>query len=285
MNLNKNFTFVVILIAFIFSGCSEKEIQKNSLLLKITGNGVESPSYIYGTIHIKDARVFDFSDSVLIALKSCSSFGMEVITTEENKLKITQNLQLPVGVSLLTIFSNDEYEQLGELLKLQTGHDIENFNNMSPLILISLINSSIFKNEMNQTLDEHLYQRALENRKRTFGLESVEEQIALIDKISYQDIFNEIIDIEKQKALAMELLHAYIAADLEKFYKVMMKDKTMVILKNEFLRIRNQRILQRIIEEIHNEPTFFAISAAHLGAGTGLIVLLKKEGYTVSPVL
>jgi len=285
MNLNKNFTFVVILIAFIFSGCSEKEIQKNSLLLKITGNGVESPSYIYGTIHIKDARVFDFSDSVLIALKSCSSFGMEVIMTEENKLKITQNLQLPVGVSLLTIFSNDEYEQLGELLKLQTGHDIENFNNMSPLILISLINSSIFKNEMNQTLDEHLYQRALENRKRTFGLESVEEQIALIDKISYQDIFNEIIDIEKQKALAMELLHAYIAADLEKFYKVMMKDKTMVILKNEFLRIRNQRILQRIIEEIHNEPTFFAISAAHLGAGTGLIVLLKKEGYTVSPVL
>jgi len=285
MNFNRNFVLVVILVTMIFSGCSEEKTPKNSLLWKITGNGVKSPSYIYGTIHIKDARVFNFSDSVLIALKSCSSFGMEVEMTEENKQKIAENLKLPTGVSLSTIFSNDEYEQLADLLKQQTGYDIETFNNMSPLILISLINSSIFKNEMNQTLDEHLYQRALENRKRTFGLESVEEQIALIDKISYQDIFNEIIDIEKQKALAMELLDAYIAADLEQFYKVMMKDKTMVILKNDFLRIRNQRILQRIIEEIHNEPTFFAISAAHLGSGTGLLILLKKEGYTVSPVL
>ena len=285
MNFNRNFVLVVILVIMIFSGCSEEKTPKNSLLWKITGSGVETPSYIYGTIHIKDARVFNFSDSVLIALKSCSSFGMEVKMTEENKQKIAENLKLPTGVSLSTIFSNDEYEQLADLLKQQTGYDIETFNNMSPLILISLINSSIFKNEMNQTLDEHLYQRALENRKRTFGLESVEEQIALIDKISYQDIFNEIIDIEKQKALAMELLDAYIAADLEQFYKVMMKDKTMVILKNDFLRIRNQRILQRIIEEIHNEPTFFAISAAHLGSGTGLLILLKKEGYTVSPVL
>jgi len=32
------------------------------------------------------------------------------------------------------------------------------------------------------------------------------------------------------------------------------------------------------------DPTFFAVGAGHLGGPNGVIRLLKKEGYTVTPV-
>jgi uncharacterized protein YbaP (TraB family) len=32
------------------------------------------------------------------------------------------------------------------------------------------------------------------------------------------------------------------------------------------------------------EPTFFAVGAGHLGGNTGVIALLRKQGYTVKPV-
>ena len=40
------------------------------LLWRIDGPGMTSPSYLFGTMHLTDKRVFEFSDSVLLALRN-----------------------------------------------------------------------------------------------------------------------------------------------------------------------------------------------------------------------
>ena len=37
-------------------------------------------------------------------------------------------------------------------------------------------------------------------------------------------------------------------------------------------------------EHMGDQPTFFALGAAHLGSKDGVIALLKDEGYTVKPI-
>ena len=53
---------------------------------------------------------------------------------------------------------------------------------------------------------------------------------------------------------------------------------------NKFLHNRNKNWLPKIIKLIHEQSTFVAVGAAHLGGEKGLLNLLKEEGYTLKPV-
>ena len=48
----KNFLKSVSLIGLLFSGLTSNAQNDNSLLWKISGNGLEKPSYVFGTIHM-----------------------------------------------------------------------------------------------------------------------------------------------------------------------------------------------------------------------------------------
>src|ERR1041384_5121196 len=48
---------------------------KSSLLWKITGNGLKSPSYLYGTVHSFDNRAFTFAKLAESRIAQCDAFG------------------------------------------------------------------------------------------------------------------------------------------------------------------------------------------------------------------
>ncbi|MDX1956891.1 MAG: TraB/GumN family protein, partial [Chitinophagaceae bacterium] len=49
-----------------------------SLFWEISGNGLKKPSYLFGTMHVRDNKAFDFSDSVLLKIDACEAFALEV---------------------------------------------------------------------------------------------------------------------------------------------------------------------------------------------------------------
>ena len=53
---------------------------------------------------------------------------------------------------------------------------------------------------------------------------------------------------------------------------------------DEFLGKRNEKWISRMVEKMDQQPVFFAVGAGHLWGDTGLISLLRNEGYTVTPV-
>ena len=66
-------------LVYTLSAQSVPANKKNyALLWEITGNGLTKPSYLFGTMHLRDKRVFEFSDSVLLKLESCEAFASEV---------------------------------------------------------------------------------------------------------------------------------------------------------------------------------------------------------------
>ena len=50
----------------------------STLLWKIEGNGLSKPSYLYGTIHLTDERVFNLGDSLYKAIENSDGFAIEV---------------------------------------------------------------------------------------------------------------------------------------------------------------------------------------------------------------
>ncbi len=67
-------------LLFLFSISKTPAQQKNAktLLWRITGKGMQQPSYLFGTMHLKDRRLFFFGDSVYKNITAATGFAMEL---------------------------------------------------------------------------------------------------------------------------------------------------------------------------------------------------------------
>src|ERR1700736_51659 len=50
----------------------------HTLLWRISGKGMQKPSYLYGTMHLSDKRLFRFDDSVYRAIEKTDGLAIEV---------------------------------------------------------------------------------------------------------------------------------------------------------------------------------------------------------------
>ncbi|PZP49553.1 MAG: hypothetical protein DI598_07540 [Pseudopedobacter saltans] len=65
-------------ILFSFFGFSQKQKLEKTLLWRISGNGLQKPSYLFGTIHLTDERLFNFQDSVYHAIEVSEGLAIEI---------------------------------------------------------------------------------------------------------------------------------------------------------------------------------------------------------------
>lgn len=64
--------------------------HKNSLLYKITGNGLKKPSYLLGTMHMISGKDFYLREKVLKAMNKCSIYYMEVDLGSAQQLQLME---------------------------------------------------------------------------------------------------------------------------------------------------------------------------------------------------
>ena len=62
----------------LFSSAVLAQNWPNTLLWKISGNGLKKDSYLYGTMHVQDKRLFRFPDSLYHFLEKADGYAMEV---------------------------------------------------------------------------------------------------------------------------------------------------------------------------------------------------------------
>src|SRR4051812_34490264 len=65
----------------------------STLLWKISGNGLDRPSYLYGTMHLQDKRLFQFGDSLYRSLEHVEGFALEIDFREFMDSLITKQFQ------------------------------------------------------------------------------------------------------------------------------------------------------------------------------------------------
>ena len=255
-----------------------------SLLWRISGNNLQSSSYLYGTIHLTDARIFEWKDSVYKRLDQCQAFAAELDLSMETMLEIAGKMLLPEGVTLHDRYTPEEYELIRQAIRSCSGHELSMFDRIKPPALIALCFTDRKRGDLDATVDELLYNHAASMAITTYAIETVEEQITLFDKIPDNYVLEYFKNIEAQDAEFEKMIRCYRNANLDSLWILIQEEESGSLLNEELIRLRNFRMTDRIIPMISRQSVFVAIGCGHLPGDDGVIALLRREGYMVEPV-
>ena len=91
-------------------------------------------------------------------------------------------------------------------------------------------------------------------------------------------------DIDSSKKQLHEMLDLYNKKDINQLNILTSQDEDFGNYEGILLTERNNNWIPVIGEQAKKMPTFFAFGAGHLGGEKGVINLLRKSGFTVTPV-
>lgn len=282
--MRKAFSLIVscLLIHFSFA-------QKQSLLWQVSGNGLSKPSYIYGTIHIICEEDMNINNVLKQKFSQTNKLFLELDMGDDNTLATAQTLSLlPNGKTLKDFFTTKEYQKIDNFFDNQVGLPLSMFDNMKPIMLISILDSKALPCLLPASYEMTFVQMAKDQKKDIAGLETVQEQMAIFDnmpKERQKKMVLEFIDsFEEEKKSTQHLINLYKKQQLDSVYNLAVSSPDIAASKESLIDNRNKKWIPILEKNMHNMPCFIAVGAGHLGGNVGILNLLKKKGYTVEPI-
>ena len=280
-----------ILLGLLFF-VSSINAQQNSLFWEISGNGLNKPSYLYGTMHLRDSRLFCLPDSAQQKLDSCSVLALEVVIDfSDRKALLNAILIQDENQYLSKILSKEEYKKVKKSVKANC--DIATLlmmDKMRPLMLAASIMESQTKCDVTYPMDMQFQLNAQKQGKALYSLESAQSQIAVLDKIptsiQKQELMSTIDSLTQIKIVMDSLIQMYLKQDLIGLQQTSesISAEFDSLWQVEMLDKRNEIMVSGIKTMLPQGNAFVAIGAAHLGGEKGIIELLRMQGYTVRPI-
>ena len=184
-------TLLLLLLYFAIEHLNAQQTPK-TLLWRITGNNFLTPSYLYGTMHSADKRVYYLGDSVYRSLKNCAGFAMEIDPGEYVDTFINSLENQHLDISYRKAVENDLIRKKPEtnsnnrknfdslLDKLR-----QRYNDITPRDIARLEKAyrRRKKNDMRTALDLYLFDLAKRQDKIVGGIEDIVDQTSLKDEL------------------------------------------------------------------------------------------------------
>lgn len=273
--------FSFLLFAFLSKSYAQQP-TKYSLLWEISGNGLKKPSYLFGSMHLKDKRIFNFSDSVMKAMDATSAFVMEVHPDSVNKSYFNESKEKVVKRDVLKLLSSAQIDTLMKRFNDRNGFEADSVTLNNPILISALMKPDYSKpDDMPSFVDAYLYGIARTLKKKIFGLEKIEDQMELLYE-NDEDILALFDDNEQQKEYVEEMISVYARGNINEIYDFLKDGEGLEDTDN--LIARNVVMTNGMKELFKTETVFTVVGAAHLLGDKGIIALLKKDGYKVRPV-
>ncbi len=246
----------IFIFLFTTVGFSQDIRHENKLLWEITTKGQKKKSYLYGSFHTNDKRVFQLSDSTYFALNNAEIIAMET----------------------------DIYAMFKDWDTRQESLNLNFDSNGNPYTNSSNPTSTTYGNEdgMPQFLDLYFMQYGFMANKEIFALESIEDQIGLVDnQFNWYDYsYTERFINAEEKAINL-YLNGDVEA-LEKSLRVSLKWNPEFF--DRLILKRNVVMADGIDTLVRKNSAFIAVGAGHLGGEKGIVNLLRSKGHLVRPI-
>src|SRR5687768_5618439 len=103
-------TFLCIAVAlFTLTAASQKTSYPNTLLWRVSGGQLKKPSYLFGTMHLQDRRIFQFSDSLYHYLQQSEGFATELNVDDMVQALLASMMQRDTTALLRDVLSEADY--------------------------------------------------------------------------------------------------------------------------------------------------------------------------------
>lgn len=284
-------------------------------IFRISGNGLEKPSYMLGSLHVLTGDLLDSISAFLEAENQCRLLYVETDVTDAQQKQARaeqgqQLVELPEGTTIADVLGEERMKMLKERMKETCHIDLDDptaepFLHSQPFFFTLSINflmqMEALKNypalRKGQTMDGACIERA---KARGWEVGNLDRQQNAEELAKNKEALNQSIDAqvdtlmaflnnfdERKQKLLKELDEAQAMCDywtsgdyagFERF--ILPQNEAYPALFGD----RNKKWLPIIIEAMKEMPTFFVFGAGHLTGPQGMVNLLREAGFVVEPV-
>lgn len=262
-----------------------------TLLWEISGNGLQQPSYVFGTMHILCANDAKLSTNLKKVIKECTEIYFEIDMDNMAELMgAMKYLRMNDGVKISDLLTDSEYERVKDYFdKNRAMLPFSMMNRFKPYFVSSLIGEKMMSCEKKNGMEELIMRESKQYDKEIKGLETTEFQASIFDSIPYdkqaKDLLAYIDSIDNYRDVTMEMVRVYREQDLDQMDELMKKsDPGMESYMDVLLYNRNRRWVTQMPEVMKQGSMLFAVGAGHLPGDQGVLKLLEKKGYAVKPI-
>jgi uncharacterized protein YbaP (TraB family) len=304
MNLSQKIVFGAALLLTSLTGQAQKKTTKaaakdpavttdasaNSLLWEVSGKGLSAPSYVFGTIHMICPTDMSMAEPVKQAVSNSSQVVLELDMDDPSMGQQAQaGMMMQGGQTLRQLLSPADYTRVGTYLQAKANLPIDQVGTIKPFFLGSMLIPAVLGCTP-ASYEMAFVEMAKAQKKEVLGLETMQDQIGVFDKIPYAEQSKMLTDmVNKEAEMKQEMqqmLGLYKAQKVEALHEMSTKSLFGFTKYNDvLLDARNQRWIAGMEKMAATQPTFFAVGAAHLGGPKGVLALLRQQGYQVRPVV
>lgn len=281
--------FKLVIAALLLSFISvAQEQEENSLLWEISGNGLQQPSYLFGTIHMICKEDFIMPELVKQKFTAAGKVFLEFDMDDPlMQMKMLKLAMLPQGETLKTIFGKD-YGLIDSFFKNNTNYPLAMFNQFKPMVVMSMLTIKTLSCDSTESYEATFMNMAKKEGKNIHGLETIEDQMKIFDEIpdsiEVQNLVKMIREYDLQKKQFEEVVKLYKQQKIFQLQKEIVTSTDLMGAEEALLTKRNNNWIPVIEKNSKETACFFAVGAGHLGGENGVIHLLRKAGYTVKAI-
>ena len=275
-------------------------VNAKSIFWKIEKDGIE-PSYLFGTMHMSDPEISTLDDDVKAALSKS-----DTVVVESTDALDPQKAQAAMGkLAHLAFLSqgtlrdriDDDLEDELKIAVEERGIPMNLADRMQPWMIATTVALPICEIQRKQAgelvLDSVLAKYAQDNGLELKGLETIEEQLTAVASLPEDYHVSALEETLVSGSLANDMVHT-----MKTIYK---QGNTGIIFplmravlpkagsgegaaqfQVALIEKRNVTMAERVADILENGKAFVAVGALHLPDETGLVKLIREQGYTLT---
>lgn len=247
-----------ISIASLLIFCTALGQENYQLLWEITGKKLKKPSYLFGSMHSNDSRLFQFPDSLYYAFSNA-----ETVVLEADVSELFDGIDVRVDWNSLLILPG---ETANETSLSREG------------------TQTVYGDEDGRPhfLDAWFQQTGYCGGKKFAALEKAEDQMALGVSLELSlgntPVRNFLLSKES-------FIQSYLRGDIEMLTKMLHSQLAVIPGAYEALITQRNEVMAKGLDTlIRKQSVFCAIGSGHLSGKDGVIQLLRARGYNVRMV-
>lgn len=271
-------------------GLAEKEDTGRSFLWEI--EGAAGKSYLLGSVHLLKKEHYPLKPAIEKGFEQTDALAVEINLGGENMMKQAMALMqkgMFTGEETLKNNISEETYQLAKKRMEAAGMNIETCNKFKPWFLAMTITSSELVKlgfSPNYGIDIYFLGKA-SGKKEIAELEGIDFQLKMLDGLSKAESESFLLSsIKEADLMAKEfdnLIDAWITGNIEKMERLLTENEQKTTglndLYKKILDDRNEKMVEKIVNYLKSDKTYFIVAgAAHMVGKKGIVRLLEKRG-------
>ena len=267
------------------------------VLYRISSNATAAPSYILATNRLVDMTFLDTIPNVFKCYNQCNKVITEFAMQDYEALAaLRQAALLPDSVRLSNFYSEEQYQEIDEALRINLGMGLDKLGRMKPSYLTEMYRNELMKRwlhyDENRTMETFFEKVAQQTDIPVYGLDDVGETMyMLFDREPFHWQCEELMKVveypENEVKFEKRIKEMYLygrLSDMAYYVKAPDNQTSLSFSDYKVYSQRNQQWVKRLRPYLKEGKAFITLNAIYLGGEEGLLEQLRKAGYRVKAV-